>query len=100
MIIMSSRRPRSPISRAVVRPHAHGSSEIRADVAGAVADQRQRLLGERREHELAFGARREGTAVRGIDDLDEEVVLLDVEAVARRSTHSVATPGPHISDSP
>ena len=53
------------------------------DVAGAVAQQRQRLLGQRREDELAVGAVRDEAAGLGVDDLDEEVVLLHVQAVAR-----------------
>ena len=53
------------------------------DVAGAVAQQRQRLLGQRREDELAVGAVRDVAAGLGVDDLDEEVVLLHVQAVAR-----------------
>ena len=49
------------------------------DVAGPVADQRHRLLRQRREHELTLGPRRERGSVVGIDHLDEEVVLLHVQ---------------------
>ena len=52
------------------------------DVARAVAKQRHRLLAERREDELALCALVERRAGLRIDDLDEEVVLVDVEAVA------------------
>ncbi len=50
--------------------------------AGAIAEQRHRLLLERREDELAFGALGERGARLGVDDLDEEVILVHVEAVA------------------
>ena len=69
--------------RANVRPQAQRLAGQRRDVAGAVAQQRQRLLGQRREDELAVGAVRDGRAGLGVDDLDEEVVLLHVQAVAR-----------------
>ena len=63
------------------RPPAHARlPRERREVAGAVAQQRERLLRERREHELAdlaVGNRRAGL---GIDRLDEEVVLVDVRA--------------------
>ena len=85
--------------RTVVRPHAHGSSTSAAEVAGAVADQRQRLLGQRGEDELALGAGRDQLPVGGVDHLDEEVVLLTCSP-SRTVRHSVATPGPHISDRP
>ena len=55
------------------------------DVARAVADDRQRLLGERREDQLAplpVGQRLAGLRV---DDLGEEVVLEDVQAALVRA---------------
>ena len=69
--------------RARVRPHTQGSRFSGRDVARAVAQQRHRLLRQRREHELAVDAVRQHLAGRRVDDLDEEVVLHDVEAVAR-----------------
>jgi hypothetical protein len=54
----------------------------RPEVAGAVAEQRHRLLDEGREDELALDVLVERRARLGIDDLDEEVVLVHVEAVA------------------
>ena len=54
----------------------------RRDVAGAVAEHRHRLLEQRREDELALDALVERRTRVRIDDLDEEVVLVDVEAVA------------------
>ena len=54
------------------------------DVAGPVAQQRQRLLGQRGEDELAFGSRRHG-APAGVDHLDDEVVLLHVQPGAGRA---------------
>src|SRR2546427_10282394 len=54
----------------------------RRDVARAVADEGQRALGQRREHELPFPARSQDLVGRGVDDLRQEVVVLDVEPVA------------------
>ena len=54
----------------------------RGDVAGAVAEQRHRLLEQGREDELALVALVERRTGLRVDDLDEEVVLVDVEAVA------------------
>ena len=50
-------------------------------VAGAVADHRQRLLGERGEDQLALLAVGHRLAGRRVDHLDQEVVLVDVQAV-------------------
>src|SRR6266576_1718984 len=55
----------------------------RRDVAGAVAQQRQRLLRERGEHQFAVASGWQRRTGDGVDDLDEEVVLVDVETVAR-----------------
>ncbi len=79
---MSSRRPCTGPMRASVRPHAHGASVDGRDVGRAVADQRQRLLGQRRDDELAGLARRTGSPCRG-RRLDEEVVLVEVQPAAR-----------------
>ena len=78
--------------RASVRPHAHGARVQRGDVARAVAQQRQRLLGQRAEDELALGAVGQRLAGLGIDDLDEEVVLVDVRA--RRAPRGTGPPRP------
>ena len=54
----------------------------RADVAGAVAQQRQRLLGQGGEDQLALLAGPDGLAGGRFDDLHQEVVLLHVQAGA------------------
>ncbi len=46
---------------------------------GAVAQNREGLLGERRDDELAFLARFHGLLRHGIDDLEQQVVLGDVQ---------------------
>ena len=51
------------------------------DVPRPVADDRDALLGERREHDLAVLAVGHGLERLGVDDLDQEVVLEDVEPV-------------------
>ena len=51
------------------------------DVPRAVADDRDALLRERREHDLADLAVGHGLKRLGIDDLDEEVVLEHVQPV-------------------
>jgi hypothetical protein len=79
MISMSSLRPTTRDMRAKVRPQARE----RGQVAGAVAQQRQRLLRQRREDELADGFVRERLARLRIDDLDQEVVLVHVSAGPR-----------------
>src|SRR2546426_2502997 len=45
----------------------------RRDVARAIADQRERALGERRQDELALVAGRQHGAGGGVDDLGQEV---------------------------
>src|SRR6185312_1565579 len=57
-----------------------GLATQRREIAGPVAEQRQRLLRQRREHELAELALLDGRAGRGIDGLDEEVILVHVRA--------------------
>ena len=47
---------------------------------GAVAQQREGLLGERRDDELALLAVRARLAARRVDDLEQQVVLVDVQA--------------------
>ena len=79
---MSSWRPRSPTSRAVVRPHGARLDHHGPDIPRAVTDQRQRLLGERGEHELSLRTRFKHRTGHRIDRLDQEVVLLDVQPVA------------------
>ena len=78
------------VAAAADRAHARERPPARAalagqrgDVARAVAQERQRLLGQGREDELAVGAVLDALAGVGVDHLDEEVVLLDVQAVAR-----------------
>src|SRR5204862_262555 len=48
-------------------------------VAGAIPDDGERLLGQGGEDELALHPGRHGLA-RGVDDLGEEMVLVDVAA--------------------
>ena len=60
---------------------AGGAGQQAGKVAGAVADDREGLLGQRGENQLApraFGQRRAGI---GIDDLGVEVILPDVQPV-------------------
>ena len=53
------------------------------DVARAIAQQRQRLLGQRRDDELAAGARRQRAAGLRVDRLEEKMVLPAVQPGAR-----------------
>src|SRR5262245_7825426 len=62
------------------------------DVARAIADHRQRLLGERRDDELSLGALGQDPAGLGIDDLEEKVVLPAVQAFLRLAFHRYARP--------
>ncbi len=50
------------------------------DVARAIADHRQRLLGERRDDELATLLDRNRRERRGIDHLEQEMILPAVQA--------------------
>ena len=76
---MSSLRPVTLDIRE--RPAADAGGRVEGgDVAGAVAQQRHRLLGQGGEDELAPLPRPERAARVGVDDLDQEVVLVDVEA--------------------
>ena len=52
-----------------------------ADVAGAIAQQGEGLLGDGGEDQLALGAVGQDLAGVGVDDLGDEVVLIDVHAV-------------------
>ena len=63
-------------------------------VAGAVADDRQRLLGQRGEDQLAHLAVRQHRAGLGVDDLGVEVVLPDVQPVLGLDAF-VGDAGPH-----
>ena len=56
-----------------------------ADIAGAVAQQREGFLGDRGEHQLALLALGQHFAGVGVDDLSDEVVLVDVHAGLRRA---------------
>lgn len=75
----------------------HGGD--RADVPRAVADQRLRLLQQGGEDELAVAALGQSLAGLGVDHLDQEMVFLDVQPVARVEALR-RDPGPHISESP
>ncbi len=58
-----------------------GAGQQPGEVAGAVADDRHRLLGQRGEDQLAERAVRQHLAGHRVDDLRVEVVLPDVQAV-------------------
>ena len=75
---MSSERP---VIFSIRRMRARGRRQQARQVARAIADHRQRFLGERREHELALFALRQHLAGFRIDDLGIEVVLPDREPV-------------------
>jgi len=51
-------------------------------IPGAVADDGKTFLGEGGDHQFAGFSRRDRFQGIGIDDLDQEVVLVDVQAVA------------------
>ena len=94
-VVVAARADRDPRGRT-----AAGTGSARsAQVTGAVADQRHRLLGQRGEHELTLLTGRQHAPVVRIDHLDQEVVLLDVQAVADLEALGRHA-GPHISDSP
>jgi len=81
---MSSERPVIlPIRR--IERAVGGRSRLRArwplQVAGAVADQRHRLLGQRGEHQFAHAAVGQRFAGRGIDDLGKEMILPEHRAI-------------------
>ncbi len=79
---MSSLRPVTRRMRRCVRPQSQRSCASARDVARAVAQHRQRFLGQRRDHQfagLAVGHRRAGL---GVDELEQEVVLPAVQPVA------------------
>ncbi len=73
-----------------------GLARERGEVAGAVAQQRQRLLRQRREDELADLAVRHRLARLRVDDLDEEVILVHVRAAPRprRTPRTRRAPSP------
>src|SRR3989454_8734807 len=55
----------------------------RGDVAGPIADDGHRALGQRGQHEFALLTRPQWFAGRRVDDLRQEVVVGDVQALAR-----------------
>ena len=70
------------LGHADVGPAAGTGGPIQhADVAGAVAQQGEGLLGDGGEDQLALGAVGQDLAGVGVDDLGDEVVLTEVHAV-------------------
>ena len=68
-------------------PHRpRGAGQKPRKVAGPVADHRQTLFGERREHQLAQFPVRQHFARLRVDDLGQEVILPDDRAVFRLDT--------------
>ena len=61
-------------------PAGAGLAAQDADIARAVAQQRERLLGDRGEDQLALRALRQNLAGVRVDDLGDEMVLVDVHA--------------------
>ena len=61
-----------------VRPQEHFSRVTHTDVPGAVAQQRECLLGDGGEHQLTLAALGQHLAGVRVDDLSDEVVLVDV----------------------
>src|SRR6266478_3772040 len=53
------------------------------DIAGAIANERHRALGQGGEDELPFPAGRERFSRHGIDDLRKEVIVGDMKTLAR-----------------
>ena len=80
-------------------PAAAGLEGHRADVARAVAQEGHRLLRERREDELALFALWQDRARLRIDHLDDEVVLVHVQAVARLDALRRDTRAAHLRES-
>jgi hypothetical protein len=54
----------------------------RCNIARAVANQREALFCDCREHQFAFGADADGFERLGVDDFEEEMVFVDVESLA------------------
>ena len=88
-VVVATAQPDEPRRRPTASARLDDDSP---DVTRAVPDQRQRLLGQRREHELAFRPRLQRGAARRIHDLDEKVVLLDVQPLARGTFRRNAGP--------
>ena len=63
-------------------PAGTGGVVEAGDVAGAVAQKRQRLFKERGDNQLAGGARGQHLAGFGIDDLRDKMILPDVQPAA------------------
>ena len=82
MISMSSVRPRIRLMRVRVRPQGQGSGRSRVEIAGAVADDREGLLGEGGDDQFADLARGHRFQGLRIEDLDQEMILVDMQAVA------------------
>lgn len=64
-----------------MRPHLHGLSGKRGNIPRAVADQRQRLLGDTCKHQLAVFAVRQNLAGIRIDNLWDKMILIDMQTV-------------------
>jgi hypothetical protein len=79
-------------------PAGTGLAVEAGDVAGAIADQRHRLAGERGDHQLAGLAFRDRLERLRVQTLDQEMILLDVHPGALG--HSPLTPGPITSERP
>src|SRR5438552_583965 len=78
-VVRAALDPRHPHRGAAA---AAGPRGQRADVAGAVANERRRALGERGQRQLTLGARRQAGAGGRVDDLRQEVIVGDVQARA------------------
>src|SRR5580698_7034184 len=78
MMSMSSLRP---VTRMMGAPAGAGRVREPRDVAGAVADHRQRLPGERGDDELAGSADGQRLHRVGIDDFEQEMVFPAMQAV-------------------
>jgi len=86
---------RTPLDARHSRRGAAAAARLEAqgrDVAGTVTNERHRPLGQRGEDELPFPAGRQHGARNRIDDLREEVIVGDVEAVARLALAGDAGP--------
>ena len=94
-VVVAAAQPGQPDRGAAALARPDGQA---ADVAGPVAQQRHGLLGQRGEHELAFGPRRDGRPPPG--SITSTAKWSSWTCSPARAWHSAATPGPHISDRP